>query len=116
MKKIILLIALALASFMAFAQKADNYSLQIKKKEIGTNAAMIKCSFDVLFCRKDSVVMSFGGNLGDLSVTDLKIRPKGLKYSFNPTDKTFTIFKDKADSVRIELSYNYMNATAAIVG
>lgn len=98
--------------------KADNYNIifsKTKGHKIGDYVTSITCSFDVFFNGNDSIVLAFGGNMKDLSVRNLSVHPKAIRYSLNYDDRTLTIFKQYVDTSRISLSYDYCNMMSAII-
>lgn len=96
------------------ANEITNYRLRINKINQEACNLHITCSFSLNFHDADSVSMKFGGGQ-EFSIDNLRIDDKEFKYEYNLKSKNIVFYKREAQTVQVDMDYNYTNLSAFFI-
>ena len=113
-KALLLFIAIFLHLQLS-SQETRDYRISFDKRDMGSGAIKIECSFTIEFEDKDSIVLDFGGPLLDDSVVSLNVVPSSLKYSFIPEQREIKFYNTGNRKIQVHMSYEYLNLTSVLM-
>lgn len=115
MRIIIFITTLVLTtSHISMANEITNYKLHINKINQEACNLHVTCSFSLNFQDADSISMLLGGGQ-DFSIDNLRIDDKEFEYEYDLKSKNIVFHKREAQTVQVNMDYNYTNLSAFFI-